>query len=168
MPNRITILLVSLAVVAFVGGCAKKIQPSLSEEQHRRAFFSVINPKDILDYEFLYNVDRGHYVSVAKITVGTNFAYTNIQKDFKQTAFIDAPADCQMLVEFINSRAGSLLGGTNYVPLWLNPSPDSSYSYMEKQGSSNHWHVWWNISQNTLYFVGSGKGGLCFSVGKGQ
>ena len=160
MRNRTATLLGILVATALTAGCAKKSQPTLSQEEHRRAFFSVISPKDILDYEFLYSVDRGHYVSVAKITVATNFAYTNIQKNFRETALIDAPADRQMLVDFVTSRAASLLGGTNHVPPWLNPTLDSPYSYLEKQDPANHWQVWWNFRHSTLYLVGSGKGDL--------
>jgi hypothetical protein len=161
MLNKLVLSLIIVLFSVLPEGC-KAEKPSISKEAHRSTFFPSLNSQTILDYQFLYRFDRGHYVTIAKVTMSTNAYYSLLQKEL-ESVFINESIERDIYFDLLHYRAESLIGGTNNLPTWFNPTKEKAYSYMERKDTSAEQGIWWYDRGNTLYFIAIGKGDVIAS-----
>jgi hypothetical protein len=166
MLNKLLFGLLAVLFLVLPGGCKGRKQATFSKENHRSVFFPSLNAQIIVDYEFLYFADRGSYATLAKVTMSTNAYYSLLQKEFPEITHVYQPMDKEVYFEILRSRAASLVGGTNNVPIWFNPKRESDYNYMQRIDSSTERRIWWDNRENTIYFIATGKGDVRGAVPK--
>jgi hypothetical protein len=158
MRNKWLFGLLTVLLSLLLLGCKAENQATLSKEEHRNIFFPSLNAQTILDYQFTYRVERGAFITLARVTMSTNAFYSVLQKRFPKMIRIDQAPEQGVYFELLRSRAASLVGGTNNVPIWFSPKKESTYDYMDRIDSSTEERIWWDSREDTIYFIATGKG----------
>lgn len=158
MVNKINFGLLIVLFSVLLEGCKYEKQTTLSKEDHCSEFFPFLNEQTILNYQFMYRSVRGAYVTLAKVTMSTNSYYLLLQNQFSKIIPINQPPEQDVYYELLWSRAASLVGGTNNIPIWFNPKRESIYKYMDKIDSTIDQRIWLDERENTIYFIATGKG----------
>jgi hypothetical protein len=154
------LLLAVVTLAALVTtSCNGSKYSQLPEERCRSSLPITVPSQEIVGCESLSRDVHGGVMVAVRLTLSTNADQRRLSAQFTNASIITQPRDRSELIEMVRTRATSLLGGTQMIPIWFNPAPESAYAYLRHNGPSGDWEIIWDQGTN-IYALGISEHGF--------
>jgi hypothetical protein len=131
----------------------------LPQERCRSSLPITVPSEEIVGCQSLSREVRGGVMVAVRLTLSTNTDQRRLSAQFTNASIITQARDRSQLIEMVRTRATSLLGGTQMVPIWFNPPAESAYAYLRHNGPSGDWEIIWDQGNN-IYALGISEHGF--------